>query len=97
MIVKTDWAKVNSIVDAKMESLIDRFTARVVEEAKRNAHVVTGELRDSIRVMVRSKLYAEVGTDVPQGLFEEFGTSLHPPHPWLEPAIRTAISEGIGK
>lgn len=89
--IKTDWNKLDSLVEARMQHIIEATVDFIVEEAKRNVPVVTGELRDSIRVLVMERLHASVGTDVEHGTYVEFGTSTQSPHPWLEPAVRSAL------
>lgn len=58
-------------------------------DARAAAPVETGELRASIYLR-RDGTSSEVGSDVRQGFFQEFGTSVMPPQPWLWPAAATA-------
>ena len=53
--------------------------------ARAAAPVLTGELVGSIEVRVAGNSRT-VESDAPQGFFQEFGTSRHPPQPWLFPA-----------
>lgn len=65
--------------------------ALVIEgDAKKNAPVDTGRLHDSITHRLgdeNGQSYAEVGTSVDYGIFQEFGTSKMPAHPFLTPAF----------
>lgn len=52
------------------------------ERAKAAAPVDTEALRKSIRITA-GKEFRRVGSNLKQGFFQEFGTSRHPPQPWL--------------
>lgn len=53
-------------------------------DAQAAAPRATGALAASIYVR-RSADGVTVGSDLPQGFFQEYGTSRHPPQPWLFP------------
>jgi len=66
-------------------------------------HVDTGNLRDSIQIELQSRGFLEttmVFTDLPYGLFLEFGyttlTGRFIRYPWLQPAMDAARSESNG-
>ena len=77
--------KMLDTLPAKLERNIMRSALRagakvLMEEAKQNASVVSGELRDSIRLSTsarRGKVSASVKTDLFYAKFVEFGTSPH--------------------
>jgi hypothetical protein len=50
--------------------------------ARADAPVDTGDLQRSIRTYA-GKEWRRVGSPLKQGFFQEFGTSRHPPQPWL--------------
>lgn len=52
------------------------------QAAIRDAPERTGALKRSIRVTA-GKEFRRVGSPLKQGFFQEFGTSRHPPQPWL--------------
>lgn len=58
----------------------------IVEEAKVNAPVKTGNLRDSIHYDVDGET-VKVGSDVPYAAYVEFGTFKMEPQPYLRPAV----------
>ena len=63
---------------------------RVLEAARRYAPRDTGTLADSIAITEGSDEdgpYVEVGTSLDYGIFQEYGTSVDPPHPFMRPAI----------
>lgn len=70
----------NALADAR------GFAEAVRDNAKNRAHVVTGEMRDSIEVHAEGDRTFVVEVGAVQGVFEEFGTSQHGPHPFLTPA-----------
>lgn len=59
---------------------------RIAERARSRVHVVTGELRDSIKARPDGKNGATVVAEAEHASFEEFGTRYRPPHPFLTPA-----------
>lgn len=63
---------------------------RIKAGAKARAPKDKGELVASIDVAEGSDeegWYFEVGTDVDHGTYQEFGTSVVPPHPFMRPSI----------
>jgi len=58
----------------------------VRRDAEANAPVDTGELRDNV-VEESDGDSVRVGTYKKQGFFQEFGTSVMAPQPWLFPAL----------
>jgi HK97 gp10 family phage protein len=84
-------------VTAGMPKILDEVADAIVERAKSLAPVDQGELREAIRILERkgNALIRErrIGADVRQALFQEFGTSAHPPQPWLRPAADAGLSK----
>lgn len=69
----------------------------VVAEAKSIVHVITGALRDSIRVEDSDEpgvAQAVAGgiNGVDYAADEEYGNSRRPPHPYMRPAVDTSRS-----
>lgn len=56
------------------------------------APVHTGDLKASIYLR-GGKGWRQVGSDLKQGFFQEHGTSVMPPQPWLYPAAGKAAEE----
>lgn len=78
----------------------------IVKDARTRAPVGTGTLRREIvaRKTSRAKASgksAEVTIGPTQdafwGLFQEFGTRFHPPHPWLRPAFEASKRAALDK
>lgn len=61
-----------------------KIAAQLRDDAKADAPVDTGETRDSIRVHGREG-YREVVATSRAAFFQEFGTSSHPPQPFMWP------------
>ena len=79
---------------------VGRFLKNKAEQcqmmARSMAPVDTGDLRDSIFVRYGkdgNNIFAEIGTDIFYGPFQEFGTSRNPPHPYLRPALAATMSD----
>jgi len=88
-------AKLRKIGDALSSQALANATlagALIIEgSAKEKVHVITGNLRRSIRSAIETSTAtsatAIVGTDVEYAPYEEFGTRYRPPHPYLRPAL----------
>jgi hypothetical protein len=68
--------------DAEINKAGDEFRA----EARRRAHVISGEMRDSV-THEHEHLESTITADVKQAVFEEFGTRHRPPHTWYFPSF----------
>lgn len=71
-----------------------RRAIQVDRAAKRLAPVDTGRLRSSINWRIERDpfgLRAVVGTNVHYAVYQEFGTSKMPAHPFLRPALLAAL------
>ncbi len=101
MSVTADFSEVAALastLDAagpKVEKLssasLSKIASKLRSDAVGAAPVATGELRASI--YLRGAVDVRyVGSDVKQGFFQEFGTSVMPPQPWLFPAASVAQS-----
>lgn len=70
-------------VEQRSESqVLQKFGSEWRDKAVATAPVRTGELRGSIYLR-GGKGYRKIGSDVRQGFFQEFGTSVMAPQPWL--------------
>lgn len=67
-----------------------KIAAKFRDEAKAAAPVETGELRDSIKVR-GDKEGRTIVADSRAAFFQEFGTSNHPPQPFMWPQIPAAV------
>jgi len=68
----------------------------VSQTGEKHPQVKTGRLRASIESDVSesgNKIVGTVGTNVEYGKPLEFGTSRHPPYPWLYPAVESKRGE----
>lgn len=64
------------------EEALTKAASQLKDDAKRDAPVDDGDLQRSIRVYA-GREWRRVGSPLKQGFFQEFGTSRHPPQPWL--------------
>lgn len=64
------------------EQALTEAAKQLKEDAKRDAPVDKGDLQRTVRVYA-GKEWRRVGSPLKQGFFQEFGTSRHPPQPWL--------------
>jgi HK97 gp10 family phage protein len=79
--------------------VLAKYGALLRDKAVATAPVRTGELRGSIYLR-GGKGYRKVGSDVRQGFFQEFGTSVMAPQPWLwihVPEIHRGMDEAMAK
>lgn len=75
---------------------LKRWAENVQSLAKVYAPVDTGVLQDSITITYGTSsdgVYADIGTDVDYGGFQELGTVRNPPHPYLRPALAEGMAE----
>jgi HK97 gp10 family phage protein len=83
------------IKDLRADSaMLSYRTAETIKaDARRNVHVITGNLRDSIvREKVKEK-HHRIVVGMSYGAFEEYGTRFRPAHPFLRPAVERARAE----
>jgi phage gpG-like protein len=73
-----------AIPDA-VKATLDKSAQSAIQGAKDIVHVISGDLRDSIRVLEQGDNYIVVGSDLDYAADEEFGNSKRPPHPYLGP------------
>lgn len=82
-------------VTSQMPGVLDKVADSVAARARSNAPVDSGALRADIGVKRKAGTAVNrtrwVGTDLKQGFFQEFGTSSHPPQPWLTPAADAGV------
>lgn len=70
-------------VQAQTESkVLSKAGASLRDLARSSAPVATGELQGSIYVR-GGRGWRIIGSDARQGFYQEFGTSVMPPQPWL--------------
>lgn len=93
-----------TITEAQLAVEIDMYLAELAglayKHTRRRAHVITGEMRDSVYVVQLSKRVWKVATKCPHSKFEENGTRYQPAHPWFGPGVDQAIREvkqGLGR
>lgn len=75
--------------------LLKNMAMMAMNLARGYAPIDTGLLRSSIAVHYGKwpeGIYADIGTDVYYGPFQEFGTSRNPEHPYLRPALADAVA-----
>ncbi len=70
----------------KVDALIERYAGLVEAAAKRFAPVDTGALRDNIRTELHG-MSAEIISDVPYAVYQEYGTARQPGTPFMRPAM----------
>lgn len=71
-----------ALASGAVERQVAASTEQLYNQAVASAPVDTGELRSSIRRDVAG-LARRVWSPVRQGFFQEYGTSVMPPQPWL--------------
>lgn len=80
-------------LDERVNLAVKAGAEAIAENAKNRVHVRTGALRDSIAVNEASDgVYYVVAGEL-YGIFEEFGTSDTPSHPFLVPAAEETKDE----
>lgn len=83
----------------RAQLVLRKTAADIQRSAKRRAPVDTGNLRNSISTSVFG-LHAEIGPTASYGIYQELGTSVMPPHPYLTPAFdkyRDSFLQAMGK
>lgn len=63
------------------------FSRRVQTSARRRAHVITGNMKRSIKSERISYGKHRVIVGAHYGVYEEYGTRYRPPHPFFRPAV----------
>jgi len=109
MMISIDTSEVDRLADmlgdvgmkvaAGAPPLLGQNAERIATIARSAAPVLTGELRDSITVS-GAGMERTVGSDVRQAFYQEFGTSVMPPQPWLTPAVEAGLpllEDGLGE
>ena len=77
-----DLAAAGAKARAESSAVLTTAASGLRDAARAAAPVDTGELVGSIYIRGGAD-WRIVGSDVKQGFFQEFGTSRHPPQPWL--------------
>lgn len=75
-------------VEREISKALTASINRIHAAAKAAAPFDTGELEGSVQKSRARGLSRAVWSDKRQGIFQEFGTSQHPPQPWITPALR---------
>jgi hypothetical protein len=75
---------------------LDDVAREVYDAAKAAVPVKTGALQASIYLR-RRKEERRIGSPLKYGFFQEFGTSRHPPQPWLYQHMHAANERLFGK
>lgn len=66
------------------------YARRAKKYARRNVHVISGFLRDSITTEKIGHAKHQIVVGAHYGVYEEYGTRYRPPHPYFRPAIAQA-------
>lgn len=89
IIKRNDLPKMVAHLREQAPAVTEATADAIVTDAKSIVHVITGNLRDSIRAEKVDAYYWTVtaGSDeVDYASYEEFGTRFRGPHPYLTPA-----------
>ena len=78
---------------AATKKTVDETLHQIAEEARSNAPVDTGALRESIHVEEETGLAGKVVADADYAIDVELGTSHAPAQPFLGPAYFKALTE----
>ena len=74
-------------MEPRAEQVLSDAAFEIETEAKMNAPVLTGALRNSIHTENTGRLSRTVGDAVDYGIFQELGTSKMSAQPFLVPAV----------
>ncbi len=78
----------------KVGAIVEKQAKINVSQSSGHPQVQTGRLRSSIGFKVdKKRTFVEIGTNVYYGIYLEFGTTRHPPYPWLFPAVEMKKKE----
>lgn len=88
------FSKFSRAAESELDRALTTSALMVEADAKKNQtpHVDTGRLRGSITHRLggtKDKPFAEVGTNVEYGIYQEFGTSKMKANPFLTPALES--------
>ena len=83
MVTEIDLSELDEAVKDEVQDFLIDAASRLVNEAKRNAPVNSGRLRQSIQVLERGEDEILVGTNLEYAAPVEFGTEPH--YPPIEP------------
>lgn len=82
------WAQALETHRQQIAEVVAKTAFDIEADAKQNAHVITGYLRNSIQAEVEAGLpQARVVVGAEYGWYEEYGTRHRPAHPFLTPAV----------
>lgn len=87
------------MMDGEAARVLDDAARAHVEESRSRVHVISGNLRDSIRATTSGRKQRTVIADATNSSgdgyasFEEYGTRYRPGHPFWEPGQRAAQDE----
>lgn len=87
-----DLGRAGHDIDDEVDTELGIAALKVHAFAAAAAPRLTGELAGSVYVR-SARLERTIGSDEPQGFYQEFGTSRMPPQPWLFPAADRALDE----
>jgi HK97 gp10 family phage protein len=73
-------------LDEEAEAAVMRVARGALRVAQAKAPVATGTLRNDLHIVRRGSVVA-VESSVPYAVFQEYGTSTMPPHPYIGPAF----------
>jgi HK97 gp10 family phage protein len=62
----------------------------VAKQARDYVHVITGDLKRSIKAKKTGDNTAQVEATMPYAIYEEYGTRYRPAHPFIRPAMADA-------
>ncbi len=84
------WSQLKSAIREAGQEAAREVAENLAADWKARVHVISGELRDSIRVERRSDGSLLVTAGVPYAHIEEFGSVYRPGHPAFVPAVEAA-------
>jgi HK97 gp10 family phage protein len=85
-------------LEPKLRTALRLGAEGIARDAQGRVHVDSGDLRNSIHVEEGDGGFYVVGgdDDVFYGIFEEFGTTHSPAHPFLVPALEAGRDNVVG-
>lgn len=93
--IRTTGTHTTTISEATERAKIDRWLMMLAgfayTETRTRAHVITGEMRDSVYLVRMSSASWKLATQCEHSKFEEYGTRYRPPHSWWGPGVDAAV------
>lgn len=91
--ITTAMDKISNSLTREMGPAIREGLELFKKEAQANAHVITGNMRDSTQITTSSRDGGTVTAEAGYSGYEEYGNSRRPGHPWFFPAAESTKAQ----